>query len=220
MYLSLKNNNLFSKNPRFSCHTPTGNDLLAMIDDNSWKTKDTPFKVVAFEATVKNMYLSLKNNLSFSKNFRLSCLSPTKHVILEIFDDNSVQTRDIHSKLVAFDSIHLTLPVNIKNMYLSMNDNILFSKKPRFSCFSHTEHDILNMIDDNSLKTQDIHFNLDPFDSVRLTLQVDIKNMSLSLKNNLLFSMKPQISCPRLRNTLFWIWSIITHGKLKLFAWN
>ena len=49
------------------------------------------------------------------------------------------------------------------------------------------EYYILAMIDDNSLKTQDIRLKLDSFDSIRLTLEVSIKNICLSLKNNFYF---------------------------------
>ena len=38
-------------------------------------------------------------------------------------------------------------------MYVSLRNNDLFSKKLRFSFISPTEHDILCMIDDKSLKT-------------------------------------------------------------------
>ena len=48
----------------------------------------------------------------------------------------------------------------------------------------------LDMIDENSLKTKDIRFKVDSFDSIRLSLQGHFKNMYLSMKNNNLFSMK------------------------------
>ena len=84
-----------------------------------------------------------------------------------MFDENSLKTQDIRSKLVAFDSIRLTLPVKKKCMYLSLKNNLLFPKKRRFSCLSPTEYDILDMIEDNSLKTQDIRFKLVAFHSIR-----------------------------------------------------
>ena len=56
------------------------------------------------------------------------------------------------------------------------------------------EHEILAMIDDNSLKTQDILSNLVAFDSIRLTLQVYYKNMYLSVKNNLLYRTMERLS--------------------------
>ena len=46
-------------------------------------------------------------------------------------------------------------------------------------------HDILFMIDDNSLKTLDIPSKLALLDSTCLTLQVDHKDMNLSLNNNI-----------------------------------
>ena len=104
-----------------------------------------------------------------------------------MIDDNSLKTCDIPFKLDSFDSIRLTLQVSNKIICLSLKNNLLFSKKPRFSCLSLTEYYVLAMIDDNALKTQDIRFKRVSFDSIRLTLQVNIKTMYLSLKNNFLF---------------------------------
>ena len=112
-----------------------------------------------------------------------------------MIDDNSLKTQDIRLKLDSFDSIRITLQVDHKNMYLSLKNNFLFSKKRRCSCLSPTEHDILDMIDDYSSKTQDIRSKLVSFDSIRFTLQLDHKNMYFSLKNNLLFSKKHRSSC-------------------------
>ena len=39
------------------------------------------------------------------------------------------KTKNIRFTLVAFDSIHLPLHVDIKNMYLSLKNNLFFSKK-------------------------------------------------------------------------------------------
>ena len=50
------------------------------------------------------------------------------------------------------------------------------------------------MIDDNSSKTQDIRSKLVSLDSIRLTLQNNIKNMYFSLKNNRLFPKKRRFS--------------------------
>ena len=72
---------------------------------------------------------------------------------MAMIDDNSLKTQDIRSKLVSLDSIRLTLQDNIKNTYLSLKNNRLFSKKRRFSYLSPTENDILFTIDNNSLKT-------------------------------------------------------------------
>ena len=71
----------------------------------------------------------MKNILLVAKKRRFSRLSPTGHDILAVIDDNTLKSQDIHSKLVAFDSIRLTLQVNIKNMYLSLKNNLLFSGK-------------------------------------------------------------------------------------------
>ena len=70
--------------------------------------------------------------------------------------DNSLKTKDIRSKLVSFGSNRLTLQANHKNMDLSLENNILLTKKLRVSYLSPTEYDILDMIDNNSLTTQDI----------------------------------------------------------------
>ena len=87
----------------------------------------------------------------------------------------SLKNQDIRFNLIAFDSIRSTLHVNMKITYLSMKKNVLLSKKFRFSCLSSTEHYILAMIDDNSLKTQDIRSKLAAFDRIHLFLQVNIK---------------------------------------------
>ena len=92
----------------------------------------------------------------FSEKLRFLCLSPTEHDILSIIDDNFLKTQVIRFKLVAFDCIRLILQVNTKNMYLSLKNNILLSKKLEFSCLSPTEHDIFAMIADNSLKTKGV----------------------------------------------------------------
>ena len=93
-----------------------------------------------------------------------------------MINDNSLKTQDMLFKIESFDIICLTQQVNIKNMYLSLKNKLLFSKKPRFSCLTVTEYCILDLIHDNSLKTQDIRFKLVSFDSIRVTLQVKIKN--------------------------------------------
>ena len=49
-----------------------------------------------------------------------------------MIEDNSLKTRDILFKLVAFDRFRLTLLVNINNMYFSLQNNLLILKKPRF----------------------------------------------------------------------------------------
>ena len=69
-----------------------------------------------------------------------------------MIDNNSLKTQDIRFKMVALDRIRLTLQVKNKCMYLSSKKNILFWKKFRFSYLSPTQHDILYMFGDNSLK--------------------------------------------------------------------
>ena len=128
-----------------------------MIDDNSFKTQDIFFKLVKYHCTrlilqvnIKNIYLSLKNNILISKKRRFSCPSHNKNDILDITEDNSLQTRSIRSKLVASDSIRLSIQVNIKNKYLLLKNILLFTKKRRFLCLLLAEHDILAMILENS----------------------------------------------------------------------
>ena len=72
-----------------------------------------------------------------------------------------------------------------------MAKEVLFQKsfileETRFSCLSLTEHDILDMNDDNALKTQDICFGRVTLHSTRLTVQVHTKNMYLLLKYQVL----------------------------------
>ena len=73
-------------------------------------------------------------------------------------------------------------------MYLSLKDHLLFSKILRFSCLSPTEYHILAMIHNIFLKILDINFNLVSFDSIRLYLQINIKNLYFSLNNILYFT--------------------------------
>ena len=73
-------------------------------------------------------------------------------------------------------------------IFLGIND--LFSKKRRFSCISHSEHDILGMTEDTSLKTRVIPLKLVSIDGIRLTLQAGHKNMRVSVSNSVLFSKK------------------------------
>ena len=96
------------------------------------------------------MYFSLKNNLFFSKKCWFLFLPSLGLDILDMIDDIVSKTQDIPSKLVSFNSIRLTLQVDLKNMYLWLKNKLLFSKKRRHLCLSPTEHDILAMIDDNS----------------------------------------------------------------------
>ena len=105
-------------------------------------------------------------------------------------------------------------------MYVWLKNNILFSKKRRFSCLSSTEHDVMARINDISLKTQDIPQKLASFESIRLILQVDYKNMYVCLKNNLLFSRNLDFRDSRIRNSIFCIWSMISLWKLKIFVQN
>ena len=94
-----------------------------------------------------------------------------------MIDDNYLKTQDIRFNLAVFDSIHLTLQGSIKSMYLSSKNNHLFSKKYRFSCLSPTEHDLLDLIEVNFIKTQDVCSKIVAFYSIRLTIQVNIENM-------------------------------------------
>ena len=55
---------------------------------------------------------------------------------LDMIDDNSLKTIDIPAKSLSFNSIRLTLQVDHKNMYHSFNNNLLSSKKHRFSYHS------------------------------------------------------------------------------------
>ena len=87
-------------------------------------------------------------------------------------DDNSLKTEDIRFKLIAFDSVRLTLHVNIKNMYLLLKNNISFPKKLRFSCFTPVEIYILAMIDNNSLKSKDIRLKLVGLGSIRFECHI------------------------------------------------
>ena len=77
-----------------------------------------------------------------------------------MIDDDSLKIQSILSKLGTSDNIRSILQANHKNKYLSLKNNHLFSQKLRFSCLSPAEHDILYMIDDNSLKTEDIRTKL------------------------------------------------------------
>lgn len=71
-----------------------------------------------------------------------------------MIDDNSLKTPVIPLKLVWIDRIRWTLQTENKNMCVPLRNNDLFSKERRFSLFSPSEHDILCMNDDNTLKTR------------------------------------------------------------------
>ena len=73
MYVSLRNNDLFSKKRHFSFISPTEHDILGTIDYNSLKTSDVHSKIVSVvsirwtvQAQHKNMCVSLRNNDLFS----------------------------------------------------------------------------------------------------------------------------------------------------------
>ena len=70
----------------------------------------------------------------------------------------------------------------------------LFSKKRGFSYISPTEHDILGMVDDNSLKTRVIPSKLDSCDRIRWILHAERKNMCVSVRENELLSKKRRFS--------------------------
>ena len=95
---------------------------------------------------------------------------------------NYLKTQNISFKLVSFDSILFTQQISIKNICLPLKNNRLFSQSLRFSSLLHKEYDILAMINDNSLKTQEFHCQLVLFDSIRFALDVHTKNLHLSLK--------------------------------------
>ena len=163
-------------------------DTLAIIADNSLKAQDSPSKLVPFDSirvtlqvNHKNMFLWLRNNLLFSKKRRFSCLSNMGHDILCMINDNSMNTQGISWKLVSSDIIRLTLQVDHKICILGCT--IIFSYRRMFN-FRALAYVILSMIDDYSLKTQDISWNLFALDSIRLTLQLDHRNIYYWLKNN------------------------------------
>ena len=94
MCVSLRNNDLFSKNHRFSCISPTEYDILCMIGDNSIKTRVIPSKLVSIDsirwtlhAERKNMCVSPRNNDLFSKKRWISCISPTEHDLFGVIAD-------------------------------------------------------------------------------------------------------------------------------------
>ena len=64
MYLSFKNNILFSKKRRLSCLQSAEHVILDMIDDNSWKTKDILFKCVAIDSFHLTLQVIIKKHLS------------------------------------------------------------------------------------------------------------------------------------------------------------
>ena len=91
----------------------------------------------------KYMWVSVRNIDLFSNKRPVSCSSPTEHDILGMIDDNFLKTGVIPSKLAPIDKIRWTLQAEPKNMWVSVRNNDLFSKKRRFSCISQTEHYIV-----------------------------------------------------------------------------
>ena len=123
--------------------------------------------------------------------------------ILGMIDDKSLKSQDIHSKLVSFNSIHLTLQANNKNMCLSLKNNHSFSKKRRFSCSRlPNRRGNFGYDRDNSLKPQDVPSKLVAFYSFCLTLEVNHINVYLSLKNNLLYRKNFAFRASRLQNRM------------------
>ena len=184
-------------------HFANGTRYLEWIHDNSLKTRVIPSKLVPIDsidrwtlhAENKNMCASLRNNDLFTKKCRYSCIPREESDILGLMDDNSLNTRVIPSTLVSINIIRWTLQAEHKNMCGSLRNSDLFKKKRRFSCISPTEHDILGMIHDNSLKTGVIPSKLVSIDSIRWTLQAEHKNVCGSLINSDLFKKKRRFSC-------------------------
>ena len=130
-----------------------------MIVDNSLKTRVISSNLAALDsvrwtlhAERKNMSVSVRNNDLFPQKCRFSRNAPTENDILGMIDDNCLKTLVIPSKLASFDRVRWTLQAEYKNMFVSVRNNDLFSMKRRFSRFSITEHDILEVSDDNSWK--------------------------------------------------------------------
>ena len=224
MCVSMRNNDLFSKKRRFSRISQTDHDILCMIDDTALEARVIPSKLVSIDcfrwtlpAEYKNMCVSLKNNYLYSKKRRIS---PVEHYNFGMIDDNSLKTRVFASKLASFDRIRLSLRAEQKNISASLLNNDLFSKKRRFSRISPTEHDILGMMDYKSLKNRVNPSKLFSIYNIRLTLLAEHKNMCVSLRNNHLFSKKRRFSCFRQRNTIYWVWLMITLWKFVLFLQN
>ena len=142
MFVFVRNCDLFSKKLRFSCISPTENDISRMIHDNSLKTRVIPSKLVSIDgirltlhSESKNMWVSVSSYDFFSKNHRFSCIWPTEHDSLCMIGDNSTKTRVIPSRIVSIDSIRWTLHAERKNMCVSQRNNDLFSRNFDFRAF-------------------------------------------------------------------------------------
>ena len=197
-----------------------------MIDDNSLKTPVIPSTLASLhrirqnlQAERKNTCVSVWNNDLFSKKLRFSSISPTDHDILGMIDDDSLKTPVIHSKLASFDRKPWTPPAECKKTCVSGRNNVLFSKKRRFRLISQTEHDILGMIDDNSLNTRVIPSKLASFDRFRWTLQAELYTRICVILWEIMFYSRTNVDFLAFhqRNTTFWVWLMITLWNFVLF---
>ena len=204
-----------------------GTRYFGTIDYKSLKTRVIPPKLElidiilwTLQAEHKNKCGSLRKRILFSKKSQYSCNSPMEHDILGTIEDISLKPRVIPSKLFSIYSIRWTLRADHKNMWVSLRNSLLFSKKRRFSCISPTNHNIFGTIDDNSLKTRVIHSKLVSIDSSRGTLQAEQKT-SVFLWEIAFYSRRTlNFREFRQRNTIFCVRSIITLWKLVLFPQN
>ena len=164
-----------------------------------------------------NMCISLRNNDIFSKKRRFSCISPTKQDILGMIDGNALKTRVIPPKLSSIDRILWTLQTKHKNMWVSVRNNDLFTKKRRFLCILQTDNDILDTIVDNSLKPRYLPSKHVSTDNIRWLYKQNTRTCVFLWEIMIYARKNVDFSAFRRRNTILWVWLMITLWKLLLF---
>lgn len=163
------------------------------------------------------MCVSLRTYDLFTKKRRYSCISPTEHDILVMIDDNSLKTRVIPSEIISFDRIRWTLQAEHKNMCVSSRKNDLFTKKRRFLCILQTDNDILDTIVDNSLKPRYLPSKHVSTDNIRWLYKQNTRTCVFLWEIMIYARKNVDFSAFRRRNTILWVWLMITLWKLLLF---
>ena len=122
-----------------------GTGILNMVINNCLKTQNIRFKLFSFDSICsipqdnsKTCIYRWKINLYPQRDFDFLASRLRNTIfwiwLIIILWKHNIFTQHIRFKLASFDSIWSTLQVNIKNMYLSLKNNLLLSKKHRFTC--------------------------------------------------------------------------------------
>ena len=148
MCVSLRNSLLFSKKRRFLCISPTEHGIWVRSMMALWKlvlflqNRSQSIEFAEFYNQTTKTWMFRWEIIFYSRrnvDFRAFRQRITIFWVQSII---TLKTRVIPSKQVSFDIVPWTLLTDHKNMSVSLRNNLLFSKKRRFSCISRKEHDI------------------------------------------------------------------------------